>query len=318
MRTRTDDDASTGPASQDAFVEFPRTEIEQSIGRRFEQVAAKYPDRLAIWDPDHALTFSELNEWANRVAHRILDLRGDAPAPVALLMDTGAPIVACILGLLKVGMIYGVVDPQHPAERIRFMLDDMQTRTVVVRGTGPPRLAEMVSGSALIVDFDDILRDVPAPNPTIEVGPDTRASLVYTSGSTGRPKGVLDTHRNILHEAWQRTNVLRISPADRMAVFDSFSFSAAFRSAFPALLTGASSHVWPMLKRGTAGLAQWLTQQHITILSATGVVRRWVAEVEGRGPLATVRAVYLGSETVYRRDVERCRQAFRPDVIMIS
>ena len=85
------------------FIEFRREEIEQSIPDRFEQIVRKHPDRLALKTRTHVLTYAELNQAANRIAHSLLALRGDNREPIALLFENGAAFVIASLGVLKAG-----------------------------------------------------------------------------------------------------------------------------------------------------------------------------------------------------------------------
>ena len=93
------------------FIEFKKDDVEQSIPARFEQMVEKYPDRLAVKDNNHELTYKALNQAANRIAQVILDALGEGEEPVALLLEHGAPIISAILGVLKAGKIYVPLDP---------------------------------------------------------------------------------------------------------------------------------------------------------------------------------------------------------------
>src|SRR6185436_13854730 len=94
-----------------AFVPFPRTALEQSIGARFEAQARRGPDRLAVKHGATAWTYAQLDAAANRVARAILAARGPGAEPVGLVLEQGAWLVAAILGALKAGKIYVPLDP---------------------------------------------------------------------------------------------------------------------------------------------------------------------------------------------------------------
>jgi len=308
----------TGSASGECSNIFPRADIEQSVGRRFEKVAARQGGRLAIKDGNSEVTFEELNQQANRVAQKVLELDGEGNRPIAVLMATSIPSAACMLGLLKAGKIYSVIDPQFPLPRIQFMIEDARAPIVIALAPHLALARKATADAKTVLDFDEIERGAPAPNPVRDVPPETLASLVYTSGSTGRPKGVVDTHRNVLYEAHERIHSLRITTADRLGSFHSFSFAAIFRSFFPVLLAGASANLWSLRDRGTAGLGEWMPREGITILSAGELVRQWRSEHATPGFTHKTRVVTMGGDTTYRRDVELCRRVFQPDLIMIS
>ena len=139
MSTDTDNWATLPPEQQcirdkcyhptDTFIPFPRNAIEQSIPERFEKMVCRYPNRLAVKARHEALTYAELTQKANRIAHTILDQREAGEEPVALLLEQGAPLIAAILGVLKAGKIYVSLDPSFPQARLTGML--LEAPTVV-------------------------------------------------------------------------------------------------------------------------------------------------------------------------------------------
>src|SRR5437870_2490289 len=98
------------------FVKFNKTDVEQSIPDRFEQIAAKYPARLAVKTKTCALTYQALNEMANRIARAILPYGEKCEEPVAVLLQKSAPAIGTILGVLKAGKMYLVLDASFPSE----------------------------------------------------------------------------------------------------------------------------------------------------------------------------------------------------------
>src|SRR5678815_2593945 len=108
------------------FVEFPIEDVETSIPERFEKLVRKFPDRVAIKTQNQAFTYDELNKYANRMAHEILNGCGEGNRPLAILMEHGADVLAAILAVLKAGKLYVPLDPTYPVERLRYMLHDAQ------------------------------------------------------------------------------------------------------------------------------------------------------------------------------------------------
>jgi non-ribosomal peptide synthetase component F len=106
------------------FVEFPMEDVETSIPARFEKIARLHPDRLAVKGKDRSLTYDELNQGANRVAHAILDHRGETQEPIALLMEHDSSLLVAMLGVLKAGKICVVLDPSFPKARSAFLMED--------------------------------------------------------------------------------------------------------------------------------------------------------------------------------------------------
>ncbi|HEU4454890.1 MAG TPA: condensation domain-containing protein, partial [Longimicrobium sp.] len=190
--------------------EWNRTEAEvpadRCIHELFEVQAARTPDAVAVRFEDASLTYAELNERANRLAHH---LRGRGVGPevrVGVLMERSLEMVVSLLAVLKAGGAYVPLDPGLPAERLAYMLDDGAVPLVLVqaalRGTVPAREGvEVLEVDALA----ERLAAEPAENPAGGAGPDSLAYVIYTSGSTGRPKGVMNAHRGVVNRlAWMQ------------------------------------------------------------------------------------------------------------------
>jgi non-ribosomal peptide synthetase component F len=140
------------------FVEFPEEDVETSIPARFEKMVRAHPDRLAIKTPEDELTYDELNRAANRVAHKLIDLQGRESTPVALLFETGVQIIVAMLGVLKAGHFFVLLDPSLPKKKIAAVLAKSQARLVFsdVRNL---QMARDVAGDGLnIVDYESVSR----------------------------------------------------------------------------------------------------------------------------------------------------------------
>ncbi|MEU0235892.1 MULTISPECIES: amino acid adenylation domain-containing protein [unclassified Streptomyces] len=164
----------------------------------FAEQAARTPDRTAVTGPgpDDSLTYAELDDRATRVAHALL---GDGVEPgdrVAVLMERSPALLPAILGVLKAGAAYVPVDPGHPVERIRLLLEDSGARAVLT-GPGAPAPAELPG--VVVRRVDGELPEAPAGALPGAAGPRNLAYVLYTSGSTGRPKGVMVEHRSVVN-----------------------------------------------------------------------------------------------------------------------
>jgi amino acid adenylation domain-containing protein len=303
-----------------AFVEFKREEIEQSIPERFEQQARRDPDRLAIKVNSDTLTYDELNRAANRVARAVLaHLPGEGT--VALLLEHGASMIASILGVLKAGKIYVPLDPSYPRARNAHILQDSQAALIITNNQNLPlaKTFAQAQNAPQLLNLNESDASLSDQNVGLSLVPDTFAYIVYTSGSTGQPKGVVQNHRNVLHQLMTYTNSLHICADDRLTLLHSCSFSAARLDVFGALLNGATLYPLSIEEGGMVHLANRLIQEEITIYHWVPTpFRHFVGALAGVEEFPKLRLIVLGSESVYPRDVELYKKHFSPGCIFVN
>ncbi|MGF1467099.1 MAG: MupA/Atu3671 family FMN-dependent luciferase-like monooxygenase [Sandaracinaceae bacterium] len=169
---------------------------DRGVHQLVEEQADRTPDAPALSYRDQMLTYRELDERANRVAHRLIGLGVTPDTPVGLCTDRSMDLLVGALGILKAGGAYVPLDPTYPAERLAYMLTDSQAPVVVTQRATADRVAG--SGTRLVLDDAPELASQPTERPRVE-GFDSGklAYVIYTSGSTGRPKGVMVEHRNV-------------------------------------------------------------------------------------------------------------------------
>jgi amino acid adenylation domain-containing protein len=301
------------------FVPFGKDEIEQSIPDRFEEQVRRYPDRLAVKSSSYALTYDELNRAANRVACFILGQRGIGEEPIALLFEHSAPVITAILGVLKAGKIYVPLDPSLPRSRATYILKDLQSGLMITNNRNVSLSKELANNELQCISIDELDFSLSDENLGLSIPPDTLASILYTSGSTGHPKGVVQNHRNVIHSIMKYTNALHICPDDRLSLLYSFSVNGGAYDIFSALLNGASIHPQDIKEEGLTRLANWLIQEEITIYhSVPTVFRHFVHTLCGGEKFPGLRAISLGGEPVYKRDVELYKKHFSQDCIFVN
>ncbi len=282
-----------------------------SLASMFEDQAARYPDRMAVVRGESRLTYAELNQAANGIAHILLGRLGRAETAVALLLQPGPAIVAAILGVLKAGKTYVALDPSYPRARTAFMLDDCQAPLLLTDTKHLSFAKEMAQGGQEVINCDDIDPTITGPNPSCAVSGKTAALLLYTSWSTGNPKGVLHNHRNVLVEARNYTGDARIGPDDRLAVWHSFSFANSIRNLYGALLNGASVFPYDLPSQGLLPLAEWIRKNEITMIHTLATTfRALVAILPDHATFPSVRLLRLGGESINRDDVESYKRHF--------
>ncbi len=300
------------------FVPFDLADTESSVVRRFEAQVARFHDRVAVRDESGSITYKELNARANRLA-RLLYQRAHASGQVGLLIEQGIPMITAMLAVLKTGRLFLALDPDYPAERIRYMLSDSKVSCLVTESRHLAQAEQFGAGGVQVVNVDALPENLSDENFSFDISPNTPAYLVYTSGSTGKPKGVIHTHRTLLHNVRNYTNLVHVGCEDRLTCFHSFSFSTAIMDVFLALLNGASSHPWNFRARGFNGLADWIDQVGITSFCWIPTpFRQFAGTVQAGRHFASVRILMLGSESVTVNDVTACRHLFHGECIFMN
>lgn len=295
------------------FIEFSREEIEQSVVARFEQQVRKYPEQVAVKTRGQQLTYVELNQAANRIAHALLAQRGERQEPIALLFPKGVPLTVAILGILKAGKIYMLLDPTLPPARLSYILEDADA-SLIVTNHEYLALAKTLAQQRQWFNIDELDVSLRAENPHLSLAPDAFAYILYTSGSTGLPKGIVENHRNLLHYIMTETNDLHICAEDRLTFLASQG-----RDIFRAVLNGATVYPVDIKQEGFAGLARWLIQEEITIYnSVASAFRHFVSALTGDEQFPHLRLIKLMGETVYRKDVELYQRHFSANCIFVN
>ena len=300
------------------FVEFKKEEVEQSIPSRFEQIVREYPDRIAVKTENHVLTYAELNATANRVARAILAQQGSVLEPVGLLFEKDAPLMAAMLGVLKAGKFFVLLDPSFPKTRMAAVLEDSQTQWVLTDERNV-LLARDASGSRCqLIEFDSTDRSIPAEDLRLSVSPTALALIFHTSGSTGQPKGVVQNHRNLLHNMMLRTNAIHVCEHDRITLLPSGTSNTVTNS-FLALLNGAALLPFDVKKQGATRLVNWISQERISICLISAALFRSLCEnLRGNEVFPDLRVIRLRSEAVYKTDVDLYRKYLSPNCIFVN
>ncbi len=308
---------AVGPAN--AFVEFKREEIEQSIAARFEQQATLFREKTAVKSQEQRWTYGELNRRANQIARALLQQCGAGEERVVLLFEHGAPMIAAILGVLKSAKAYVPLEPSHPTERLSYMMEDSESTVILSDRRNLELARELSRGSRAVINIEEIDPATSAENLGLTVSPEAMAYILYTSGSTGQPKGVMQNHRNVLHHARCYTNSLHIHADDRLTLFSAYSHDAAVIDIFSALLNGATLYPWKVSEQGLIGLPEWLEGQEVTVYHSTPSLYQSLLDTLDSGVrFSNVRAVVLGGEKAANRHFEGFWGHFSPHAIFCN
>jgi amino acid adenylation domain-containing protein len=275
----------------------------KSVHELFERQAARQPEAIAVVYENEQLTYGELNERANVLAHHLRALGVGAESRVALLMERSVAMVAALLGVLKAGGAYVPLDASYPQERLSFMLEDSGAEVLLTHD----RLADALpAGGARVVDVAEVWSAVASQEEAAgstgragEVSADNLAYVIYTSGSTGKPKGVAISHRScVAFIHWARA---AFDPRDLAVVLASTSI--CFDLSVFELFVPLSSGTRIVLADNALALPTLTARDEVTLINT--VPSAMAALVESRGVPRGVRAVNLAGEALQRELVER-------------
>ncbi len=301
------------------FVPFERSEIEQSIAARFESQVVNYPDHLAIRDWGTTLTYAQLNQAANRVAHAILDQLGEGEETVALYLGHNYKMIVAIMGVLKAGKIYVALDRAFPPERLTYILGDSGANLILTDDANRAAVETLAGDEQPVLNLDQLPASLPQTNPNLSIAPDRIAYIIYTSGSTGKPKGVYQNQRNLLHNIMQYTNTLHLGHYDRLSLLYSCSVNGSLRDIFGALLIGASVHPYNVKEDGLLSLAAWLVEQEITFYhSVPTLFRHFIEALPDGVQFPNIRLIRFGGERVPRKNVDFYKKIFPDHCLMYT
>ncbi|WP_067838203.1 non-ribosomal peptide synthetase, partial [Nocardia lijiangensis] len=255
--------ASTGPDLASA---------DETLVDRFRRAAALDPAAVAVRAGDDVLTYRELTDKANRLARRLIAAGVGPETLVAVALPRSVELIVALLAVLEAGGGYLPIDPNYPADRIEYMIDDARPICAVTSAaTGLPR--DWFGGPVLDVAADlasvsaEPLTDADRRAP---LHPAHTAYVIYTSGSTGRPKGVVVPHRNVLRLLDNTRRHFEFGPADVWTMFHSYAFDFSVWELWGALLYGGELVVVDYFtSRSPEQFRRLLIERGVTVLNQT-------------------------------------------------
>lgn len=206
----------------------------------FEVQAAKTPRATALIFEDTKLTYEQLNQRANQLAHFLRQEHNVKPGSlVAIQLQRSFEMIIGILGILKAGGSYIPLDPTHPPARQAYVLKDTNATLLLTQKNRPIDLPPFAGKTLYLDTIQALLTNQPNTNPEGNASPDALAYITYTSGSTGRPKGVTARHRSVTHHLTFLAQNYGVNEQDIIIQIPTISFDASVRDIFTPLISGA-------------------------------------------------------------------------------
>jgi amino acid adenylation domain-containing protein len=278
----------------------------------FQRTAKKHAKRVAVEGPNKTISYSELNEKSNIVAHYLVSmcnvLVGDT---VALLFPRGVESYIAMLGILKAGAAYVPLDVSFPMERIKFTLQQATAKVLLSSLALQEKCIEVVVSNDVAecthVTLENVLesagsKSIRKKSPNIKMTEHDRCYIIFTSGSTGRPKGVQIHHRAAVNLVLSEATVYKVQSDDRVLQGFSLAFDASVEEVWMAFYVGATLVVGTteIMKSGP-DLPGKLTTLAITCFSTVPTLLNTIPSQE----LPTVRLIIVGGEACSRELANR-------------
>lgn len=232
---------------------------------QFEQQVERTPKTIAVWSDAQELTYNQLNQRANQLAH-FLQAEGIGPdILVGVCLEPSVEMVVALLGILKAGGAYLPLDPDFPPDRLTYMLADANPALLLTR-QGLRRLFYDDRIPIVCLDgLDNVLGSQSSSNPISSATPEHLIYVIYTSGSTGHPKGAALTHRGVVNLLADFHTRQSIQTGDACSWWTSPSFDVSVYEIFSPLIAGGSLLVIPPeIRLNPAALLDWFQIHRIS------------------------------------------------------
>jgi len=275
--------------------------LDISLHQLFERQAAQTPARIAVDFDGSQLTYGELNQRANQLAHQLQKFGVGPETLVGVFMDQSIEMVMSLYAILKAGGAYVPVDPEYPSERVAFMLEDSQLPVLLTQQRLVPALPHN-DAELICPDTEwETISDNPTEPPLNEVNADNLAYVIYTPGSTGRPKGAMNCHKAICKRLLWMQNAFQLTAADRVMQKAPFSFDVSVWEVFWPLLFGARLIVArPGGHRDSSYLVNLIVEQGITTIHfVPSMLQKFLDHPEVRSCKSLKRCICSGEDLSY-------------------
>jgi amino acid adenylation domain-containing protein len=280
---------------------------DQSIHHLFEQQVTRHPDRIALGFEDQKLTYRELNDRANQLAHYLQSVGVEPNLLVGICVERSIDTIVGILGILKAGGAYLPLDPSTPADRLEYIIADAQVKILVTESI----LLANLAGCDRVICLDTDLPEIstyPTANPLHSEQSDRLAYVIYTSGSTGKPKGVLVNHQNVTRLFTATDDWYHFNERDVWTLFHSFAFDFSVWEIWGALLYGGKLVIVPyFVSRDPQAFYRLLVSEQVTVLNQTPSAFYQLSKIDERldlGANLNLRLIIFGGEALNLASLE--------------
>ncbi|MEH2279394.1 MAG: amino acid adenylation domain-containing protein [Nostoc sp.] len=299
-------------SQQQLLMEWNQTHKEYSssecIQKLFEAQVELTPDAVAVEQDGQKLTYRELSDRANKIAHYLQSLGVKPETLIGICVERSLDMIAGLLGILKAGGAYVPLDPAYPQERIAEIIADTQLGFLLTQDKFQDKLLGY-TGKTICLDTDwELITPQSTANPISDVQLDNLAYIIYTSGSTGKSKGVTLEHRSLMNFVITAIDEYGIKTSDKVLQFASICFDTSIEEIFPCLCIGATLVLrTEEMLNSSEDFWQYCQKWQLTVLDLpTAYWHQLVAELKPQDAriCECLRTVIIGGEAVQLEKVQ--------------
>jgi amino acid adenylation domain-containing protein/non-ribosomal peptide synthase protein (TIGR01720 family) len=274
----------------------------KTLHQLFEEQAEKNHDRVALVTDGKILTYRELNEKANQLAHYLQqNLKISPDDLVGVMIEKSEWMILAILGILKSGAAYLPLDTDHPLERKNYMLRETGAKALIVNDD----LLDNEQFDVRKIHLKELWNDIasyPKSNPQLITKPSDLAYVIYTSGSTGLPKGVMIEHAACINTIFDHIDRFSVTENDKVMQFFSIAFDASVFEIFLALLSGATLVIPDSATKDAEAYTAFIKAQQVSLVALPPAFLDLIPSDE----LSFLRVIVTGGESPDVRKAVSC------------
>jgi amino acid adenylation domain-containing protein len=280
-------------------------DIQDTIHSLFEEQAKRIPYDTAVVCEHQSVTYQQLNERSNQIAHLLIKQGALPEKTVAICMERSIDLLCAMLAILKVGGAYVPLDPLHPEARLLFTLTDNHHPLVITQAKFKEQFHHY-SGTLFVMDENEQnISTQSSQNVPPVVTPQALAYVIYTSGSTGHPKGTLVEHRSVVHYCRWFSDYAECKQKHRIDFSSNYIFDMAVTTSIAPLLIGLAIVICTdEVKKEVRSYLKYLNSSHINIIKITPSYFKVLLHDIKNSPIALpdLKTIILGGEELTTAD----------------
>jgi amino acid adenylation domain-containing protein len=286
---------------------------DKTIAQLFEEQVERTPEAVAVVFSDEQISYRELNERANQLAHYLQRRGVAADTLIGLCLNKSVEMIVAMLATLKAGGAYLPMDPAYPQERLRFMVEDSGVTYLITTESLVDSVPQKIPTTILLDAERESIKAHPKTVPDSNCTPNNLIYCIYTSGSTGKPKGVLLEHRNVVRLMVNDQQPFSFTQDDVWTMFHSYCFDFSVWEIYGALLYGGKLVIVPeQVMKDPSLFLDLLVEHRVTVLNQTPTAFYNLANEALRSASAalSLRYVIFGGEALHPVQLKEWKHAY--------